>query len=80
MCLLIVMFFGISFFFILFFFPPDIGGFLLCVVCMTFTMQVFVGVVVVLVEVFVELEVLDCLEDDLSSVDFIEPMIPSLCA
>ena len=37
------------------------------------------GVVVVLVEVFVvELEVLVCPRDDLSSVDFTKPMIPSL--
>lgn len=73
---------GLVFFlFFCLFFPPSGGGFLLGAVCTTFTSEVFVGAVVVLVEVFVvELGVLDCVEDDLSGVDFTDPMILSLCA
>ena len=63
----------------MFFLPLDDGGFLLCVVYMTFTSKVFVGVEVVLAEVlFVALEVLICPTDGFSGVDFTEPMIPSL--
>lgn len=75
MHLLIVMFKGISLFF--FFFPPNGGGFLLCVVCTTFMLEFFVGVEVVLAEVFVVvLEGLVFPEDGFSGVDFTEPMIP----
>ena len=71
----------VNFFFLFLFFPLDGGGFFISAICTTFKSKVFVGVVVVLVEIFVvELEVLDCPEDDLPGVDFIDPMIPSLCA
>ena len=36
--------------------------------------DIYVGVFVV------EVEVLDCAQEDLSNVDFSEPLIPSLCA
>lgn len=46
---------------------------------MAFTLEVLVGVEVVLVEVFVvELEVLVCPEDGFYDVDFTKPMIMSL--
>ena len=68
---MIVMFRGISFPFLFFFFFPLTGaGFLLSVFCMAFMSDVFVGMVVVLVDFFVvELEVLVCPKDDLSGVD-----------
>ena len=53
---------GLVFFlFFCLFFPPGNGGFLLGAGCIVFTLEVFVGVVVVLVKVFVvELGVMDC--------------------
>ena len=54
----------------------DDGGFFLCVVFTTSTSEVFVGAIVVLVEVFaVELEMLVCPEDSLFGVDFTEPSV-----